>query len=102
MKVMMRMDILTLPYANIIKSAGEVDDISKYTSPLKLFEYMSHRKAIIASNLPVLKEVLNSKNSILQKFGKNQNFTKNRKNFAKKKSFLKIFETQNFAKILQK
>lgn len=26
---------------------------------------MSHRKAIIASNLPVLKEVLNEKNSIL-------------------------------------
>ena len=43
-------------------------NISKFTSPLKVFEYMSHKKAIIASDLPVLKEVLNEKNSILVKY----------------------------------
>ena len=40
-------------------------NISSYTSPLKLFEYMSHHKAIISSDLPVLREVLNQKNSLL-------------------------------------
>ena len=33
-------------------------DIGKFTSPMKLFEYMSAGKTIIASDLPVLKEVL--------------------------------------------
>ena len=46
-------------------SEGGGINISGYTSPLKLFEYMSHKKAIIASDLPVLKEVLNNKNSVL-------------------------------------
>ena len=40
-------------------------NISDFTSPLKLFEYMSHKKAIIASDLPVIREVLNDRNSIL-------------------------------------
>ena len=40
-------------------------NISDYTSPLKLFEYMAHKKAIIASDLPVLREVLSEENSIL-------------------------------------
>ena len=44
---MLNMDILTLPYTNIIRSAGEVDDISKYTSPLKLFDYLAVGKMII-------------------------------------------------------
>jgi glycosyltransferase involved in cell wall biosynthesis len=30
-----------------------------------MFEYMAHKKAIISSNLPVLKEVLSINNSIL-------------------------------------
>jgi len=36
-------------------------------SPLKIFEYMSHKKPIIVSDLPVLREILNEKNSILVK-----------------------------------
>ena len=35
-------------------------------SPLKNFWYMSHKKAIIASDLPVI-EVLNERNSVLVK-----------------------------------
>ena len=35
-KIMMKMDILTIPYTKKVESAGGVDDISKYTSPLKL------------------------------------------------------------------
>ncbi len=64
------LDICLLPNQKVVLTFGADSsdnslNISDYTSPLKLFEYMSHRKAIIASNLPVLKEVLNSKNSIL-------------------------------------
>jgi glycosyltransferase involved in cell wall biosynthesis len=36
-----------------------VRNIAGYTSPLKLFEYMAHGKAIVASDLPVIREVLN-------------------------------------------
>lgn len=41
-------------------------DIGRFTSPMKLFEYMSYGKAIIASDIPVLKEILcNKRNAIL-------------------------------------
>lgn len=33
-------------------------DIGKYTSPMKMFEYMAAGKVIIASDIPVIKEVL--------------------------------------------
>tara|TARA_B100000315_G_C14580951_1_gene590446 strand:+ start:2316 stop:3449 length:1134 start_codon:yes stop_codon:yes gene_type:complete len=42
-------------------------NISEFTSPLKMFEYMAAKKAIISSDLPVLREVLNNNNSILVK-----------------------------------
>ncbi len=58
-------DILLAPYSNKVSVYGNVGDSSKFMSPLKIFEYMSSKKAIIASDLSVLKEVLNSKNSIL-------------------------------------
>jgi len=58
-------DILLAPYANKVSVFGNSGDSSKFMSPLKIFEYMSHKKAIIASDLPVLREILNSKNSIL-------------------------------------
>lgn len=40
-------------------------NIGKYTSPLKMFEYMSYKKAIIASDLVVIREILNENNSVL-------------------------------------
>ena len=61
-------DICILPNQKIVYAYGTNKNgfnISEFTSPLKLFEYMAHKKAIISSNLPVLKEVLNKKNSIL-------------------------------------
>ncbi len=65
--IMVKMDILTIPYTNHIKSAGEVDNISKYTSPLKLFDYLAVGKMIISSDLKVLREVISNKNAIFIK-----------------------------------
>ncbi|HEX2326351.1 MAG TPA: glycosyltransferase, partial [Chloroflexota bacterium] len=45
-------DVLALP-----NSAGEAIS-ARYTSPLKLFEYMAAGRAIVASDLPSLREVL--------------------------------------------
>ena len=62
-KIMLNMDILTIPYTKRVTSAGGVDDISKYTSPLKLFDYLAVGKIIIASDLKVLREVISLKNA---------------------------------------
>tara|TARA_B100000029_G_scaffold116429_1_gene109237 strand:+ start:3195 stop:4322 length:1128 start_codon:yes stop_codon:yes gene_type:complete len=60
-----KIDICILPYSKKITVSGNVGDISKYTSPLKIFDYMKTGKLIMCSNLPVLREVLiHNKNSI--------------------------------------
>jgi glycosyltransferase involved in cell wall biosynthesis len=52
-------DILLLPISNFVLGAGRnSEDISSYTSPLKMFEYMASKSPIIASTLPVLGEIL--------------------------------------------
>tara|TARA_B100000575_G_C23110328_1_gene641335 strand:+ start:702 stop:1832 length:1131 start_codon:yes stop_codon:yes gene_type:complete len=67
------LDICLLPNQKIILAHGSNPsntslNISSFTSPLKLFEYMSYKKPIIASDLPVIREVLNENNSILVKY----------------------------------
>ena len=58
-------DIVLAPYYKKVTVAGNIGDNSKIMSPLKIFEYMSRKKAIIASDLPILREILNDKNSLL-------------------------------------
>lgn len=54
-------DVLVLP-----NKTGS--DLSvKYTSPLKLFEYMAARRPIVSTNLPSLREILDDANSIIVK-----------------------------------
>jgi glycosyltransferase involved in cell wall biosynthesis len=57
-------DVLLMPYQQRV-AASSGGDISRYLSPMKLFEYMACERAIISSNLPVLQEVLNTENAIL-------------------------------------
>lgn len=55
-------DILLLPYSHAFggSSGGNIAQVS---SPLKLFEYLACGRAILASELPVLREVLNEDNA---------------------------------------
>ncbi len=63
--LMSHMDLLILPYEKKVTASGNVGDIGNFTSPMKLFDYLASSKPIIASSLPVLKEVLvNKKNCI--------------------------------------
>ena len=68
------MDILIMPYTSSITVAGNVGDITKFTSPLKLFDYLSVGKIIMCSDFDVLKEVIkDKKNAIFVKNYKNPN-----------------------------
>ncbi len=63
-----KIDLCILPYKSKITVAGNVGNISDYTSPLKVFDYMITGKLIVCSDLKVIREVLkNNKNSILIK-----------------------------------
>ena len=64
--IMKKMDVLLAPNLTSVKGYGGITDIGKWTSPLKLFEYMAAKKPILASDIEVLREVLvHEKNSIL-------------------------------------
>lgn len=56
-------DILLMPYSKSIagSSGGNIADVS---SPMKMFEYMAAGRAILTSNIPVLREVLTDQNAL--------------------------------------
>jgi len=58
------MDVLLMPYERQISGSGGGNS-ADYCSPMKMFEYMGSRRAIISSDLPVIQEVLNDSNSLL-------------------------------------
>ena len=59
------MDIFLIPYSKNVTAAGEVSNITNFTSPLKLFDYMSAGKLILSSELDSLKEILKDKKNCL-------------------------------------
>ena len=94
-KILLNMDLLLMPYTSSITVAGDVGDITKYTSPLKLFDYLCVGRPIICSNFNVLKEIIaNNKNAI---------FVKNYKNpFAWRKEITKLINNPDKMKIISK
>jgi len=57
-------DVLLMPYQRRV-AASSGGDIAPYLSPMKLFEYLACGRAILSSDLPVLREVLTPENSLL-------------------------------------
>ncbi len=59
-------DVLLAPYQpEVFVSQKEAFSTSSYMSPLKIFEYMSAGKAMIVSDMPVLREVLSVETALL-------------------------------------
>jgi glycosyltransferase involved in cell wall biosynthesis len=56
-------DVLLLPNKERVAGFGG-GNIGRWTSPMKMFEYMATGRMILASDLPVLREVLNESNAI--------------------------------------
>ena len=75
-----------------LRSTGGVGNIAKFTSPLKLFDYLSAGKFIIISDLKVFNEIIkNNKHCIVASLNltKWKNILKNIKNNLKKINNLK-------------
>ena len=77
-KILLNMDLLLMPYTSSITVSGDVGNITKYTSPLKLFDYLSVGRPIMCSNFNVLREIITeNKNAIFVKNYKNVRSWKN-------------------------
>lgn len=57
-------DLLLMPYQKRV-AASSGGDIGRYLSPMKMFEYLACARPVLASDLPVLQEVLDSENALL-------------------------------------
>jgi len=57
-------EILLMPYEHFIFGSSGDADSAAVASPMKMFEYMAAGRAILTSNLPVIREVLNETNAV--------------------------------------
>ena len=60
-------DILLMPYGTSIMGSSGSADSAAVASPMKMFEYMAAGRAIVSSDLPVIREVLNDRNAVFCK-----------------------------------
>jgi glycosyltransferase involved in cell wall biosynthesis len=58
-------DVFLMPHGRRGVAGSSGGDIAAYASPLKMFEYLACRRPLLASDLPVFREVLNDQNSVL-------------------------------------
>lgn len=64
-KYLFACDVLLMPYQRRLTLKGGRGDTAKWTSPMKMFEYMAAERLILSSDLPVLREILNDENAML-------------------------------------
>jgi glycosyltransferase involved in cell wall biosynthesis len=57
-------DILVMPFGTVIAGSSGGNSV-EICSPMKMFDYLAAGRAIMASDLPVLHEVLNDSNALL-------------------------------------
>ncbi len=57
-------DVLLMPYGRSILGSSGSADSAAIASPMKMFEYMATGRAILTSDLPVIREVLNDSNAV--------------------------------------
>jgi len=56
-------DILIMPHARQVRDSSGTD-IASVTNPMKSFEYLASGRVILASDLPILHEVLHAENAV--------------------------------------
>jgi glycosyltransferase involved in cell wall biosynthesis len=57
-------DILLMPYGTLIMGSSGTADSAAVASPMKMFEYMAAGRAIVTSDLPVIREVLDEESAV--------------------------------------
>lgn len=57
-------DILLMPYSREIGISSGGGNSAQISSPMKMFEYLATGRAIVSSDLPVFREVLNDDNAV--------------------------------------
>lgn len=57
-------DVLLMPYARSIFGSSGAADSAAVASPMKMFEYMAAGRAILTSDLPVIREVLDESSAV--------------------------------------
>jgi glycosyltransferase involved in cell wall biosynthesis len=60
-------DILLMPYSRSILGSSGLANSAAVASPMKMFEYMAAGRAIVSSDLPVIREILNETNAVFCK-----------------------------------
>jgi glycosyltransferase involved in cell wall biosynthesis len=61
-------EVLLIPYSQQVAGSSG-GDIAPYTNPLKMFEYLASGRPILASDLSILREILNKENAIFLPIG---------------------------------
>ena len=64
-KILLKMDILLLPYTKKVTVSGNVGNIYNFMSPMKMFDYLGSGKIILSSDVPVLREILKDKRNAI-------------------------------------
>jgi glycosyltransferase involved in cell wall biosynthesis len=57
-------DILLMPYGKTIAISSGMGHSAQVASPMKMFEYMASGRAILTSDLPIIREVLDETNAV--------------------------------------